>query len=319
MVTAAVALFIRYHYPEAVQASYHGLGLNVPPPSLRVLIHLSALFFFVLAIGSLALRPGPERATALGLALVAVSGLPAAAALPAAAHPGRDDAAHPRRARGRAGRGCCGQRRRPTTGPRPRWRLDRVPAAARGGRARPPESGEAVILQNHGHQIAHLRGKRDGVGFSLRILQGRDSIERLEVLMGEPPREGAPVSLRRKRGLRGHRVSARDEGELLTLGVAEFDHEVVVHDRGDTAARCSPTPSSSRTCLQLLHGWLGLWPGEGLHYIARPPADGWPLPLAELTFAPDVAGTEEAGGAAGPAQHYRAPALEGPSRLKRAR
>ena len=293
MITAAAALFIRYHYPEAMQAAYHGLGLNVPPPSLRALIHLSALFFFVLAIGSLALRTGHERSTALGLGLVGVSGfqlqlpyqllltlvgmmLLVRAALEGA--PGLGAAAL-------AGAHA-------TTAPTAAvWTeyLRRLSLAA----ARPPESGEAMILQNHGHQIAHLRGLRDGVVFSLRILQGRDGLERLEVLMGEPPREGAPFSLRRKRGLRGRRMSGRDEGDLLTLGVADFDREVIIHDRGDDSRTLLADPELQASLLQLLHGWLGLWPDEGLHYIARPPDDGWPLPLAELSFSPEVAGTDD--------------------------
>jgi hypothetical protein len=293
MITASVALLIRYHYPEAMQASYHGLGLNVPPPSVRVLIHLGALFFFVVAVGSLALRPGRERATALGLLLVAVSGfqlqlphqllltLVGMMLLIRAALDGQPEAEIPAGASTRPGGA-------PTAAI---WTdyLQRLAAVA----ARPPESGEAMILQNNGQQIAHLRGKRDGVSFSLRILQGREGIERLEVLMGEPPRETAPLSLRRKRGLRGRRVSARDEGERLTLGLPEFDREVVIYDRGETARSLLGDPELQASLLQLLHGWLGLWPGEGLHYIARPAADGWPLPLAELSFAPEVAATEE--------------------------
>jgi hypothetical protein len=293
MITAGVALLIRYHYPEAMQASYHGLGLNVPPPSLRVLIHLSALFFFVLAVGSLALRAGAERATAVGLVLVAVSGfqlqlsyqlLLTLCGVMLLIRAGLEGA--PVGVSSTAGRG------KPAGAPSSAvWTefLQRLSAAA----ARPPESGEAVILQNHSHQIAHLRGMRDGVGFSLRVLQGRDGVERLEVLMGEPPREHAPVSLRRKRGLRGKKVSARDEGDLLTLGLPDFDHEIVIHDRGDTARALLSDAELQQDLLRLLHGWLGLWPGEGLHYIARPPADGWPLPLAELAFSPEVAGTEE--------------------------
>ena len=291
-ITAAVALFVRYAYPEAAQACYYGLGLNLPPPSLRVLVHLAALFFFVVALVGLGMRPGLERASALGLALVGVSGfqlqhpyqllltlvglmllvraaLEAAPGLVASAETGR-----------------------PEAGPSAaQWTeyLHRLSEAA----TRPPESCEAVVLQNHGHQIAHLRGLRDGVGFSLRVLQCRDSIERLEVIMGEPPREGAPVSLRRKRGRRGHRVGARDQGDLLTLGVPEFDSEVVVHDRGEAARPLLADPELQQNLLQLLHGWLGLWPGVGLHYIARPPSDGWPLPLAELGFAPEVASTDE--------------------------
>ena len=292
MVTAAVALLIRYHYPEAMQASYHGLGLNVPPPSLRVLVHLSALFFFVLAIGSLALRPGPERASAIGLVLVSVSGfqlqlsyqlLLTLVGMMLLIRAGLEVTPGVSSTAGRSKPSSA-----PTAGVWTEF-LQRLSAAV----ARPPESGEAVILQNHSHQIAHLRGLRDGVSFSLRVLQGRDGVERLEVLMGEPPREGASVSLRRKRGLRGRRVSARDEGDLLTLGMPEFDREVVVHDRGDSARGLLGDPELQQNLLRLLHGWLGLWPGEGLHYIARPPADGWPLPVAELAFSPEIAGTED--------------------------
>ena len=40
-------------------------------------------------------------------------------------------------------------------------------------------------------------------------------------------------------------------------------------------------------------GGSGSRPHEGLHYLACPDATGWPIPLAEVAFSPEVAATEE--------------------------
>ncbi len=306
LVTAAVALLIRYHYPEAVQAAYHGLGLNVPPPSLHVLMHLSALFFFVLTIATLALRKGPERETALGLLLLGTSGFQLQApyqllltltglmtvmrAAIAAGADGEAPATMPGWAEG--------------AGPTPAaWGefLPRLAAAC----SRPEAAGEAVLLQHQGQQVAHVRGKRDGLPFTLRILTGARGVDRLEVVLGEPGSGDPPLTLQRGRGLRGLRVAGKAGGRAVTVA-PELDRELQVSEagggliperpdgaRGPGAATALADPELQATLLQLLHGWVGIWPGEGLHYVARPDADGWPLPLAEIGFSPEVAATDE--------------------------
>ena len=44
---------------------------------------------------------------------------------------------------------------------------------------------------------------------------------------------------------------------------------------------------------RLIQGSLGIWPGEGVHYVSRPGADGWPVPLAEVVFSAEHASVEE--------------------------
>jgi hypothetical protein len=284
-VTAAVAMFLRYRYPDAALAAYHGLGISIPPPAMQVLMHLAALFFFVFTVGVLVGRAGPERSTGIGLALVGLSGfqlqLPYQLLLALSGmlevmrssmqlQPGTAEAPPP---------------------PPESWKayLRRLAAAC----SRPPAAGEAVVLQSEGRQIGHVRGSRDGLPFTLRLLHDRDGLTRFEVAVGHPPKDAAPLSLRRTRGSRAGRVTDTGTAPRVRLEDKELDRQFVVRDStGQVAALLGDV--ETQTHLQaLIHGWLGLWPQEGVHYLTRPGPDGWPVPLAELAFSPEVAATEE--------------------------
>lgn len=290
LTTAGVALFVRYQYPEAVQAAYHGLGINIPPPSVQVLMHLSAFFVFVLTICALVIRGPQDRSIALGLTLVALSGfqlqLPYQLLLTLSgmmllmrASLTLEGAREPRPLS-------------PAVPAAESWNgyLPRLAVAC----ARPAESGEAILLQNDGQQIGQVRGQRDGLPFSLRIQQGASALQRLEVSLGEVPSEPPPIALERRRGLRGGRPPRPSavEAPRGRLGVAMVDRHFEVHDATGRAPALLSDPDLEQSLLELCHGWLGLWPGRGLLYLAVPGRDGWPLPLAELTFSPELAQTD---------------------------
>jgi hypothetical protein len=156
----------------------------------------------------------------------------------------------------------------------------------------PPGGGEAVQLQNDGQQIAYVRGRRGGLPFSLRMLHDAAGIQRFEALVGSAPKDPAQLSLTRRKGSRGQRVSERGLGGKVKLE-DDFDRQFVIQDSTDRAPDLLSDAVLRGEIERLIHGWLGLWPGEGVRYLARPGADGWPLPLAEVSFSPEDASTEE--------------------------
>ena len=282
LVTSGVALLTRYQYIEAAQAAYYGLGLNLPPPSLHGVMHLAALFVFTLTLGALTMRGSREREVALGLYLVAVSGfhlqLPYQLLLTLLGmmqimRGSLDEAALSPEA--------AGDRRRPKSFPEPEaWRhyLQRLAAAC----SEPAESGEAVLLQNGGQEVAHIRGRRSGLPFTLRLVRQGGVLDQLEATLGKQPKDAAPITVTRRENLRGRSVSQRGKGMRIKLHVDSFDKQFELHwsaDRGTDLLR-----ESAEGVNRLIHGWLGIWPGEGVHYVSRPGVDGWPVPLAEVVF-----------------------------------
>jgi hypothetical protein len=286
LVTAGAALFIRFHYAEAAQSAYYGLGINLPPPSLHVLMHLAALYFFVLTVTTLLLRSGSERAAGVGLALVGLSGyqlqLPYQLLLTLT---GMTEVVR--------------SALEPSLAQQPQippptadaWTtyLRRLAAAC----STPPTSGEAVLLQSEGRLIGHVRGRRDGLPFVVRLLDHQGAVARLEIVVGDPPKEAAPLSLRRSGGCRGGRVVDDSRGATVKLAARELDRQFALRDSTGQAAALFADEQLRDLLVRWLHGWLGIWPQEGLRYAMRPGADGWPLPLAELSFSPDVATTED--------------------------
>jgi hypothetical protein len=285
VVTASAALFIRYAYPVAALCAYHGLGINIPPPSFQGLLHLTALFFFVLTLATLVLRTPPERASAGGLYLIAISGfhlqLPYQLVLTLLGVM-------------QIGRAALEARRTaPSNEPSPEaWTayLRRLASAC----ARPAETGEAVVLHGKGQSVGQIRGTRDGLPFALRVVSQGSDLEKLEAQIGAPPEEPPPFSLLRTRGSRGRRVSAPpSEGTPLAVKIDGFERLFSVRGGSVDAQRFLSDPELRLGLENLVHGWLGLWPEKGVRYLAHPPPDGWPLPLAELTFSPADAPTEE--------------------------
>jgi hypothetical protein len=284
--TAAVAMFLRYRYPDAAMAAYHGLGINIPPPAMQVLMHLAALFFFVFTVGVLVGRGGSERATGIGLSMVGLSGfqlqLPYQLLLTLSGmleimrssmeiQPSTVEV--------------------PPPPPPESWKayLQRLAAAC----SRPPTAGEAVVLQSEGRQIGHVRGTRDGLPFTLRLLYDRDGLTRFEAAVGHPPKDAAPLSLRRTRGSRAGRVADIGTAPRVRLDDKQLDRQFAVRDSTGQVAALLGDAETQAHVQTLIHGWLGMWPQEGVHYLTHPGPDGWPVPLAELAFSPEMAATEE--------------------------
>lgn len=110
--------------------------------------------------------------------------------------------------------------------------------------------------------------------------------------MGSVPKDPAQLSLTRKRGSRGHKISDRSVGQKVKLE-GDLERQFVIQDNTDRAPGLLGDAVLCGEIERLVHGWLGLWPGEGVRYLAHPGADGWPLPLAEVAFSPEDASTEE--------------------------
>lgn len=287
LLTASVALLAKYHYIETAQAAYNGLRINLPTPSAHGVMHLAALFVLTLTIGTLIRRAGPSRATGLGLALIGISGfhlqesyqllLTLIGMLQVVR--GSMEAASP------------GAEAPPTSIPSSEnWAayLNRLAQSC----SRPPGGGEAVQLQNDGQQIAHVRGRRGDLPYSLRMLHDAGGILRFEALVGSVPKDPAQLSLTRKRGSRGQKISDRSVGQKVKLEGA-LERQFVIQDNTDRAPGLLGDAVLCGEIERLIHGWLGFWPGEGVRYLAHPGADGWPLPLAEVAFSPEDASTEE--------------------------
>lgn len=287
--TGLVSYFATAHYSTAQQLAYYGLGINLPPPSFESIIYLSALFFFILTICSLAARPGQERGVALGLLLVGLSGfhleysfqflLTLIGVMQVIRGCRKPLAEEPSPAAAGAG-------------PSPddyKTYLQRLARAC----SSPASAGDAVVLRTGAQQVAHIRGTCQKVPFSIRLLVEGGAVRQLEVHTGEPGKEPAPVSLNRKRGVRGRAVRQRSRGRRQSMGKDAFGKQFLVRGEDQQVARALMDNGLRQKLLQQLHGWLGVWPHEGLRYISLPGADSWPVPMAEVAFSPQDADTED--------------------------
>lgn len=300
-ITAGVAIFTRQHYDLARQLVDLGLGLVLPEAggglwkhgSLLYLLHLGGLFFAVLTVGTLAGGDRRQRGTVMGLVLMVLAGfhvqlptqplmyqflltmvgmmLIVRSALPEGeAAPGESAST-------------------PTLKD---WNgyLQHLARAC----SSPPESGESVLLQTGMQHVGHVRGKVDGdQAYSVRMLQSDGVLDQFEVNLGASVKEPAPVSLQRKRGGRGRRVRGKAFGDKVRTCDQAFDRQFALRDSTDRLAPLLADDALRARVEQRIHGWLGVWPGEGLRYEAAPEADGWPVPLAEVAFSPQSADTSD--------------------------
>ncbi len=290
LLSASALGLLMYMFPARVSQLVHlGLGFNLPHPSPAAFLHLAALFFFVVTVTSLALRRGPSREMALGLLLIATSGfyllLPYQLLLTLvglltiiraamAMRPGDQTSGA---AAGPAAGSCSDDQ----------WRdfMDYLAeqSAQDGGEA------EAVVVNTEEHQISQVRGVRGGLPFVLRFLRGGGELEHMELSMGEPIRGRAPATLVRRGGSRGGRIWRRASGRKVSTGDAALDRMVIARDRTGELATLLAPQEVQKLLGSHLHGWLDLWPGEGLRYATRPGPDAWPVPMPEIAFDPEGA------------------------------
>lgn len=303
--TVAAVVLTRYNYELARQLVDLGLGVVLPevpakgllhPDALMFLLHFAGLFFLVLTVAALARGDQRQRGTALGLVLVTAAGFHVQLPAQPMIHQFlltlvglmliiRSVSEDPAPAAGQAA----------ARGPGPSFKdlniyLQQLAQAC----AEPPDSGEAVMLQTDGQQVGHVRGQRGGQPFTVRLVYSGGVLDELELILGSPDREPAPVSLGRKRGQRGRRIRRRAMRERVRVtDDAQFDRQFVAHDSTDSLAPMLASAELRRLLEQQVHGWVGLWPGEGARYVSAPAEDGWPVPLAEIAFAPQDADTEQ--------------------------
>ena len=281
---------LMYLFPARVSQLVHlGLGFNLPHPSPAAFLHLAGLFFFVVTVVSLALRRGPSREMALGLILIATSGfylmLPYQLLLTLVGLLTIIRAAMAMSPGGRTSSASSGAAAAGSGDDQWRAFMDHLAVQCADGMG----EAEAVVVNTEEHQISQVRGVRRGLPFVLRFVRSGAELEQVALSMGEPMRGRAPVTLVRREGSRGGRIWRRGSGTRVSIGDPGLDRAVIARDRTGELAPLLAN-AEVRTLLQRhLHGWLDLWPDEGLRYTTRPGPDAWPVPMPEIAFDPEGA------------------------------
>jgi hypothetical protein len=287
-VTGVAGLFVQMAYPMTAQAAYYGLGVNLPSPSFEATIYLAGLFFFAATTSALLARPGPSRSTGLGLLAIALSGyqlqLPYQFLLTTVGMMLLVRAAIASRQAEESS-----QQPAPSREPSAaQWQSFLALLARRCGlRDDDERSPEIVLLHNDRNRIIRLRCERDGLSLLLRLMTSAAQIEELELTVGHPPKQPATTSLARRRLRRGRRVP-NGRGPKT-----DFDPQFVLRDASGRASELLSASELRQNLTRWMHGVVNIWPEEGLQYFARPLADGWPVPLAEIVFCAEDATTTE--------------------------
>lgn len=282
VVALAAAILVQVDYVWAELVARYGLGIELPPPaSLLLNVYVAALLPFTLLLLGLIRQRGGPRAVGLGLVLLVLAGgnlrfayqiLLALAGLIQIIR----------------GLMCLSDAdvEDPLVARLPdvtQWKvfLNNLVAASQGQ----PRGGDAVVLQQQGRQVARVCGTQADMPYAVRLLTKGGQIEQLEVDIGHPPKDEPPVALLRRRGLRARRLSHRrgPRGK-------EFERDFLLRD---------DTGEFSDLFVQLIgalrvnvHGWLAIWPAEGVRYVSRPEPSGWPVPLAEVLADATQANTD---------------------------
>ncbi len=291
-ICTAVAVITHTHYSTMTRVVFFGLGFNLPPFSFSALMHLGALFLFVVTLVSLAQRSGPSRELCLGLALLSTSGfhlqLPYQLLLTLLGLITIIRASLEVRSGQKSlgagdmpGKGCsAGQ-----------WRtyLDHLGRSC----ADDPDSAETVVIATDEHRVAHVRGHRQGLPFTFRFVQGGSEIEQINLSVGSPGRDPGPCAILRKRGSRGRRLWRRGGGRKVLTGDPSFERSFRVYDRASAMAGLLEDTELRDELTRRNHGMLTIWPGEGLRYVTKPAPDCWPVPVAEVAFDPEGADISE--------------------------
>lgn len=285
VLTGGLGLLVAAQNGFATKAARYGFGLTLPAATrgevLHLSLHIAAFFFFILLLASLTIRGRHERGLALGLLLVALSGfhleLPYQLLLTSvglvqilrcvqAMHLEAQPSAPA-----------------PTQLPAPtQWKTYLMRLAQGCG----ADAAEAVVLTSENNQIARLRASCRGLPLSVRLQLRAGLLQEIEIDVGVPPKEDAPASLWRKLERRGERLPD-SRGDKLK----GYDPHFVARDTtGELADGLSAYAEPLR---RWMHGWLGLWPAEGVQYVMRPLRDGWPIPIEAVARDPETAPTTQ--------------------------
>lgn len=112
-----------------------------------------------------------------------------------------------------------------------------------------------------------MRGERGGHTVEIRLGQWVGELPQLEIVCGHAPlQEPAPLSLTRQ----GTARLGKAEGELVETGDLTFDAAFRIRDaRMLTGPDLVLTDESRQGLVELVEGWLGVWPGQGICYRVR--------------------------------------------------
>lgn len=128
---------------------------------------------------------------------------------------------------------------------------------------------EALGFQEMGEAagVVRMRAERGGHEVEIRLGQRGNALPQLEIVCGHAPlQEPAPLSLTR----RGTDRLGKAEGELIETGDLAFDGSFRIRDaRVLTGQDRILTDESRQELVELVEGWLGVWPGQGICYRVR--------------------------------------------------
>jgi hypothetical protein len=115
--------------------------------------------------------------------------------------------------------------------------------------------------------VMRVRGERGGYEVEIRIAQRGGELPLLEIVCGHAPvQEPAPLSLTRQ----GTDRLGKAGGELIETGDLVFDAAFRIRDaRLLTGPDRILTDESRQDLVELVEGWLGVWPGQGICYRVR--------------------------------------------------
>jgi hypothetical protein len=150
-----------------------------------------------------------------------------------------------------------GEREQRAMGASPSWRLALGKMAETLGFTEVGEAAGAV----------RMRGERGGHKVEIRLGQQAGELPQLEIVCGHAPaEEPAPLSLTRL----GTDRLGKAEGELVETGDLVFDAAFRVRDaRVLTGPDLILTDEIRRDLVEVVEGWLGVWPGQGTCYRVR--------------------------------------------------
>jgi hypothetical protein len=115
--------------------------------------------------------------------------------------------------------------------------------------------------------VVRMRGERGGHEVEIRLGHRAGELPQLEIVCGHAPlQEPAPLSLTRQ----GTARLGKAEGELIETGDLAFDTAFRIRDaRVLTGPDLILTDESRQSLVELVEGWLGVWPGQGICYRVR--------------------------------------------------
>ncbi|MBI5480465.1 MAG: hypothetical protein HY906_16515 [Deltaproteobacteria bacterium] len=293
-VAVGAALVSARRFDLSVRAAVFGLGIELPLQLGLRSVYLAAVFALTLTVLSLVAAGGTARSRGVGVALFVLAGYQpqhplhllllavGSMAFALATIEPRDGAAQA-----------------PVPAPPPVVRFDdpawrRYAAALKQALAAavPPDGPppEAVVVDGGEGVITRLRCEHGDLPLTLRFLCREGLLREIDFALG-PTDCGPPLlSLTPRAG--GRALGPVADGPVIETGDQGFDRAFKIRGRAEVA---DVFDAEVRARLRALQGWVGVWPGGGVRYHAKP---GPPGALDAAVPSPAIAAGDPAAAAA---------------------